>query len=223
MTDDTRRPPAGGTEAVVTTVVLARHGRTAWHSPTRYTGCSDIDVDEVGARQAKVLAEWATTAGLTSLACTDLRRTQQTVRPVADAVGLTPTVEPRLRELDFGIAEGHTLGELRDSHPGAVDAFLTDPVEHHFPDGEHPAHAVRRARAGLADLVAADPGGTILVVAHSTLIRLLVTDLMGAPLGRYRALLPDLVPTSLTTFLVRPGSIALAAFNVPPVPYRPEP
>ncbi|GAA4210797.1 histidine phosphatase family protein [Actinocatenispora rupis] len=207
----------------MTTVVLARHGRTGWHSPNRYTGSSDIDIDDVGTGQAARLAEWASTAGITSLACTDLRRTRQTVRPVAAAVGLTPTVEPRLRELHFGIAEGHTLDELRASHPDAVDAFLRDPVTHHFPDGEHPADAVRRARAGLADLVAADPDGTILAVAHSTLIRLLVTDVMGAPLSRYRALLPDLVPTSLTTFLVRPGNIALAAFNVPPVPYRPEP
>jgi probable phosphoglycerate mutase len=208
-------------EPTQTTVILARHGRTPWHSPNRYCGSSDIGIDEVGVQQAARLGEWARTAGLTSLYCTDLRRTQLTAAPVTAATGLAPTIEPRLRELDFGVAEGHTLAELQDSHPDAVEKFRQDPVEHHFPDGEHPADAVRRAHAGLADLVAADPGGRILVVAHSTLIRLLVTDLMGGSLARYRALLPDLVPTSLTTFLVRPGNMALAAFNVPPTPEPP--
>jgi len=201
-----------------TTVVLARHGRTPWHSPNRYCGSSDIGLDEVGERQAETLGAWARTAGLTRLYCTDLRRTRLTAAPVAAATGLTPSIEPRLRELDFGIAEGNTLDELRRSHPDAVARFQRDPVTHHFPGGEHPAEAVRRAHDAIADLVAADPGGRILVVAHSTLIRLLVTDVMGGPLSRYRALLPDLVPTSLTTFLVRAGNMALAAFNVPPTP-----
>jgi probable phosphoglycerate mutase len=35
-----------------TTIVLARHGRTAWHHGNRYTGSSDLPIDEVGQQQA---------------------------------------------------------------------------------------------------------------------------------------------------------------------------
>lgn len=200
-----------------TTVVLARHGRTAWHRPNRYTGRSDIGIDEVGEQQAQALAASAPAQGFTSLASSDLVRAVTTLAPTAAALGLTPLVDRRLRELDFGIAEGRTLAEIRAEQPEIVDKFVTDPAVHHFPGGEAPADAMRRSLAGLADLVAADPGGRILVVAHSTLIRLLVCEVLGVPLGEYRRRLPALAPSATTTlrFAAGDGPVALLAYNVP--------
>lgn len=200
-----------------TTVVLARHGRTAWHLPNRYTGRSDIPIDDEGQRQAHALAKWAPACGFTSLASSDLVRTITTLAPTAAALGLTPVVDPRLRELDFGIAEGRTLVDVRAEHPDVAHKFVADPATHHFPEGEAPSDAVRRSFAGLLDLVAADPGGRILVVAHSTLIRLLVCEVLGVPLRDYRRRLPALAPSATTAlrFPVTGGPVALLAYNVP--------
>ena len=202
----------------VTTVILARHGRTPWHHPNRYTGRSDVPLDEVGERQAAALADWARGRSLTTLACSDLRRAVATADPASAAVGLTPVVDPRLRELDFGIAEGRTLAEIREAHPDVADRFVADPAEHHFPDGEHPADAVARFHACLSDLVAADEGGRLLVVAHSTIIRLYVCFTLGVRLRRYRRALPALEPAATTT-LRFPASkddpAGLLAYNVP--------
>lgn len=210
------------TSSEPTTVVLARHGRTAWHRPNRYTGRSDIPIDAEGQRQAQALADWAPARGFTSLASSDLVRTIETLAPTAAVLGLTPVVDPRLRELDFGVAEGRTLADIRADHPDVADAFVADPAAHHFPDGEAPADAVRRSLAGLADLVAADRGGRVLVVAHSTLIRLLVCEVLGVPLGEYRRRLPALAPSATTVLRFPPadgaaggGPVALLAYNVP--------
>ncbi|GAA3507982.1 putative phosphoglycerate mutase [Streptosporangium album] len=202
---------------MTTTVVLARHGRTSWHHPNRYTGRSDIGLDDVGTDQARALAAWAPSQGFTSLASSHLSRAVATLAPVAAALGQPPAVDPRLRELDFGIAEGRTLADVRADRPDVADRFVADPSGDHFPGGEAPPDAVTRAMAGLGDLVTADPGGRILVVAHSTLIRLLVCAVLGVPLGDYRRRLPSLDPVSTTTFRFSGGDgpVALLAYNVP--------
>ncbi|GGM36117.1 histidine phosphatase family protein [Dactylosporangium sucinum] len=196
------------------TVTLARHGRTAWHTPNRYTGRSDIALDDVGVRQAEALARWAAGRGFAALASSDLRRAVDTAAAVAAATGLAPAADPRLRELDFGIAEGHTLADL---DPAVAEPFVRDPVTHHFPGGEHPARAVDRFHAGLAALHARVPEGSALVVAHSTIIRLVVCAALGLPLAQYRHRLPALDPTAVTTLRLAGDGVpmALLAYNVP--------
>ncbi|WP_433375495.1 histidine phosphatase family protein [Actinoplanes sp. CA-142083] len=195
----------------MTIVHLARHGQTPWHRPNRYTGSSDIGLDETGERQAGELADWAGRAGLTALACSDLIRAVRTAAPAADRTGLTPIVDKRLRELDFGSAEGRLLSEMP---PDVTERFVADPAENHFPGGEHPREAVERALAALGALTEAYAGGKILIVAHSTLIRLVVCAVLGIPLGEYRRKLPGLSPASRTDLRFENGSAALLAYNV---------
>lgn len=198
----------------MTTVVLARHGRTAWHSPNRYAGRSDIPLDAHGLSQAQTLAEWARSQGFTALACSSMRRARDTIAPTAQFTGLTPKVDERLREVDFGVAEGRTMADLRDEDPEMVRRFESDPAAHHFPGGEPPGAAVARACAALEEIAA--QGGTILVVAHSTLIRLMTCSVLGVPLGEYRRRLPSLHPAATVTLRFTPGDpVALLAYNVP--------
>jgi probable phosphoglycerate mutase len=196
----------------MTIVHLARHGQTPWHRPNRYTGSSDIGLDETGERQAQELAGWAAGAGLTGLACSDLIRAVRTAAPSAARTGLTPIVDKRLRELDFGSAEGRLLAEMpRD----VAQRFVADPAGNHFPGGEHPSDAVERALAALGALTEAYPQGKVLVVAHSTLIRLIVCAVLGVPLGEYRRKLPRLSPASRTDLRFdADGTAALLAYNV---------
>jgi probable phosphoglycerate mutase len=199
---------------MVTTIVLARHGRTAWHSPNRYAGRSDIPIDSYGRMQAQVLARWAVRQEFTGLARSNMLRAKETLAPTAEATGLPVISDTRLRELDFGVAEGRTLEQLRAEEPEAVAAFERDPVAHHFPGGESPITAVARALAAFEDLRLTYPDGRILVVAHSTLIRLVTCDVLGIPLREYRRRLPRLDPLGTVT-LDYQDVVALLAYNVP--------
>jgi probable phosphoglycerate mutase len=127
-------------------------------------------------------------------------------------------VDPRLAELDFGWAEGRTLDEVRAADPALAERFLADPVAHHFPDGEPPTAAAQRFHAAITDLLAGGSPGPILVIAHSTIIRLHLCDILGLPLRDYRRRLPVLDPTAATTlrYPASPGEpVALLAYNVP--------
>ncbi|GAB3943426.1 histidine phosphatase family protein [Kribbella albertanoniae] len=191
-----------------TTIVLARHGRTAWHHGNRYTGSSDLPIDEVGQQQAEQLREWAIDFAPDALWSSPMLRARQTIAPTAEALGLEPTLDARLREVDFGSAEGKRLAELP---PVVAAAFELDPVRNHFPGGEDPAEAADRVAEAFAEI----EGGKVLVVAHNTLIRLLVCRVLGLRLNDYRRLLPALGPAALVRFRRQDGTVGLEAYNLP--------
>ncbi|MFG1907593.1 histidine phosphatase family protein [Kribbella sp. NPDC048928] len=197
-----------------TTIVLARHGRTEWHHGNRYTGSTDLPIDDVGVRQAQQVKDWALGYAPDALWCSPMLRARQTIAPIAEALGLEPTLDARLREVDFGTAEGKMLGELP---PAVAKAFELDPVRDHFPDGENPVDAADRVREVFDEIGRRHPGQKVLAVAHNTLIRLLVCRVLGLRLNDYRRLLPALGPAALVRFRWQDGTVGLEAFNVPPL------
>ncbi|MEE6269912.1 MULTISPECIES: histidine phosphatase family protein [Streptomyces] len=199
----------------MTDFLLVRHGETVWHAENRYAGRSDVPLTDRGREQARTLAHWATTADLTAIWTSPLTRARLTAAPAADACGLTPHVDERLYELDFGQGEGLTRDEMRQRFPRGVADFLADPAEHHLPGGEHPRHAAERAAACLTDIARDQPHGRILVVAHSTLIRVLLCHLLGIPLAAYRRTFPELHNGALTEIRLDGTHTALLRLNAP--------
>jgi probable phosphoglycerate mutase len=197
-----------------TTVVFARHGRTEWHHGNRYTGSTDLPIDEVGHRQARQLEEWARGFAPDALWASPMLRARQTAQPPAEALGLTPVLDERLREVDFGSAEGRMLSELP---PAVAKAFELDPVGWHFPGGEDPVAAADRVHEAFHQIVREHEGQKVLVVAHNTLIRLLVCRVLGLDLKEYRRLLPALGPAALVRLRWENGTVGLEAFNTPAV------
>jgi len=176
-----------------TTVVLVRHGQTVWHADNRYAGAgNDIDLTATGQVQVRQLAAWAARRRPDAVVCSPVRRAVETARPSADVTGKPLQMLEDLREVGFGMAEGHTLDELRARDPEMVRRFRDDPVRHPFPGAESPLAAAARCAAVLRVLATARPGGTILVVAHNTVLRLGMCSLLDLPVRRYRQLFPRL-------------------------------
>jgi probable phosphoglycerate mutase len=202
-----------------TTLLLSRHGRTEWSVDGRYAGVSEIELDATGREQAQRLARWAAGARLDAVVSSPMVRAVATAEGAAQAAGLPLRREERLRELDFGAAEGRRLSELRAEDPAAVQAFEADPVAAPLPGGEDPAAAAQRAAAALRDAAAAASGGRVLVVAHNTILRLALCSLLGLPLGGYRRTLPLIEHDALAELELGPGGTALRRLNAPlPLP-----
>ncbi|MEW9551422.1 histidine phosphatase family protein [Nonomuraea sp. NPDC050783] len=200
----------------MTDLVLARHGETVWHAENRYAGVSDVELTPRGHEQAARLAGWAAGAGLTAVLASTLGRAVVTAEAAAAAAGLGPRTDPRLRELDFGRGEGLTAAEMRARFPEARAAFEADPAAHPLPGGEDPHRAADRFVAALREAAADGSGGRVLVVAHTTAIRLALCRLIGVPLGEYRRLFPRLDNCALTELRLRDGGrAALLRYNSP--------
>jgi probable phosphoglycerate mutase len=209
-----------------TELTLVRHGRTAWYAENRYAGRTDLELDGVGLAQAESLAGWARTEPPDLLACSPLRRARDTAAPVAAALALHAEVVDELREVDFGVAEGLTLDELRRRDPAAAEAFTARAEP--FPGGEAPEPAAARVLGALRGLAARHPGARILVVGHNTALRLALCAWLGIPARYYRDVLPGLENVARTRLRVpddpaRPP--ALLGLNLPtgPAGAPPEP
>ena len=99
--------------------------------------------------------------------------------------------------------------------PDAVAAFRTDPVANHLPDGEDPVKAADRFTACLHDIAQQHPDGRVLVVSHTTAIRLALCRLIGVPLSAYRRLFPFVRNCGLTELRLTDGQTAVLEFNTP--------
>jgi broad specificity phosphatase PhoE len=199
----------------MTRLVLVRHGETVWHAENRYAGVSDIELTERGWTQAGQLARWAGAAELAAVWTSTLTRAQLTASACAEAVGVELRVDARLRELDFGHGEGLTAAEMNQRFPEALEAFRVNPVSDHLPGGEDPTRAAERFVGCLHDIVGRHPVGRVLVVAHTTAIRLALCKLIGVPMSEYRRVFPMLRNCALTEIELRDGQCSMLEFNTP--------
>jgi probable phosphoglycerate mutase len=198
----------------ITTLYLVRHGQTVWHAENRYTGSSDIALTPEGEAEAGRLADWAMAARPNAVYSSPLKRARRTAEPSAQALGLDVVEHRDLREVDFGLGEGLTRSEMRSRFPEALDAFLRAPAEHPLPEGERGLDAIARARPIVDAMVEERRGGSVLLVVHSTLLRLLLCDLLDLEPNRYRSLFPRVVNCAITTVEVG-ETMALTGLNVP--------
>ncbi|MEV5434807.1 histidine phosphatase family protein [Streptomyces sp. NPDC052682] len=199
------------------TLLLARHGQTVWHAENRYAGVSDIALTDTGRAQARSLGRWIGEHPVDAVWTSPLSRAVATAEPACAALGLTPRREPDLRECDFGVVEGRTLAEFAEQDPAHADAYRADPVAHRFPGAEDPAAASGRGAAALHRIAVAHPGERVLVVAHNTLLRLVLCRLLHIPLAEYRRVFPRLHNAALTELRLDPdtGTTGLLSLNVP--------
>ena len=195
----------------MTTLLLARHAETVWHAENRYAGADcDIDLTPAGARQAERLAGWVQAHEVDAVVSSPVRRARETATPAALAAGVPVEIEPDLREVGFGIADGHTLAELA---PDVVAAFRRGRP---FPGAEPPDPAAARVAAALRAVATRHPDRTVLVVAHSTALRLGLCALLGLPPARYREVFPRLDNVAVAELaLAEGGPAGLLSLNVP--------
>jgi probable phosphoglycerate mutase len=213
---------AGGAS---TTVLLLRHGQTALTPDRRFSGSgADPELSPTGLREAaaaagrlgadacgEAIGSDAFGAGVEAVLASPLRRATATAQACADRLGLPVTVEPGLRELDFGTWEGRTHDEVAAGWPSHLGAWKRDETVAP-PHGESFAAMTRRVLAARDRLLDRLHGRTVLVVSHVGPIKALVRDALDAPPTALFHL--ELSPASLTVIRYDPnGDASLRAFN----------
>jgi broad specificity phosphatase PhoE len=161
------------------TLLLLRHGRTAWNASKRIQGQLDPPLDEVGLSQATAVAPVIAKLAPAQLWCSDLARARQTADAVAEVTGLRPTLDARLRETMLGERQGLTHEQYAALDADEFARFLTGDWDD-IPGAETAAEVADRTSAALADLThTLEPGETGLAVSHGAAIRIAVARLLG--------------------------------------------
>jgi probable phosphoglycerate mutase len=167
-----------------TTLLLVRHGESAPALPGQpfalCDGHGDPELDPVGVEQAERVGQRLAIERVDAIYVTTLRRTHETAAPLAQRLGMTPIIEPDLREVFLGEWEG---GALR------MKAAAADPIfEEIFrkerwdviPGAEPLDDFEARTQRGLQRIVAAHPDGRVVVVVHGGVIGQLLHHVTGS-------------------------------------------
>lgn len=165
---------------MVATLILLRHGRTAYNHSGRFQGQKDVPLDEVGLEQAGAAgADIASRFAVTRIVSSDLTRARQTAEALSAAVGVPVETCPRLREISVGEWEDHTREEVGEKWPTELAAWLSG-EEMRPPGGESRTEASARVAERIGELVAeSDDEAVLAVVAHGAVIRGATEILLG--------------------------------------------
>lgn len=158
---------------------LVRHGETGMNSSLRYWGRSDVALSNVGLRQAELLRDRLNTEKIDFIYSSHLKRALVTAQVIALKHNLEVIACPELVEIDFGRLEGLTFDEISRLFPEVVRRWMERDPGLIYPGGESLAELDRRVHRFRSRLDRHNDEETILIVAHSGVLRTLLCQILG--------------------------------------------
>ena len=156
-------------------VVLVRHGQTESSERLAYSGRADVALTAHGREQAQAVARELAGAGIDAVFSSPLSRARDTAKAIADASGLSVTVDERLTEIDYGGFEGLDRAGASERFGRAFDDWRADPFGSPVPGMEPLPDALGRARAAVGAALAA--GERPVIVGHQGILRVVLIAL----------------------------------------------
>ncbi|KUI21173.1 phosphoglycerate mutase [Mycobacterium lehmannii] len=191
------------------TVILLRHGRSTSNTAHTLAGRSEgVDLDDKGREQAHAVATRIGSLPIRAIVRSPLLRCERTVEPLAAALGLTPIVDDRISEVDYGAWTGRKIADLVSEPLWAV--VQQHPSAAVFPGGEGLAHVQARAVSAVREhdrRLAEEHEGDVLWVActHGDVIKAIVADALGTHLDSFQRITADPASMSVIRYTaVRP-------------------
>ncbi|MTV38238.1 histidine phosphatase family protein [Duganella radicis] len=199
-----------------TTILLIRHGETAWNAVRRLQGHIDIPLNAEGERQAAALARALSAEKLDAIVSSDLQRAMQTAQAVAaQHRTLTLRTDAQLRERAYGVFEGMLYQDIQQQYPDDFARWQARDIEAVMPAGERVAESFHqfydRAIKGLHAVAARHPGQTVAVVAHGGVLECAYRAARGIQLDSPRDF--QVKNASINRFTVAGGRLVLDSWG----------
>ncbi len=186
-------------------IAFARHGQTAVNAGGRLQGRLDEPLSEVGAAQARALADAFASEPVTRVVTSPLLRARDSAAAIAARHGLAVEIDERLIELDYGAWDGVRLADVAREDWAA---WRADPA---FapPDGESLVAVTARVASFCADVLGDD---LVVAVSHVSPIKAAVCTALG--IDERATWRMQLSLASVTRVGARPdGSAYLLSYN----------
>ncbi len=165
-----------------------RHGQTAYSHTGGYCGTPENDpgLTPAGVEMAQAFANAYCYMPWQAIYVSPLRRTIETAKPLANILGMPMELRDGLQEISYGEWEGkHPQVVNREFHDQYV-RWLTNPAWNGPTGGEKAIDIARRSSRVIGEIEQTYSEGNILIVSHKATIRIMLCDLLGIDIGRYR-------------------------------------
>ncbi len=194
----------------MTEIILARHGETEWNVEEVFRGKIDIELSQTGIRQAGLLAEYLSKSRIDAIYSSPLKRALRTAETIASYHQLKVEIAPGLIDLDFGKWQGLHHQEVKAKYPELYDEWANHPERVTLPGGES-LDDVRERAIGVVNEVVARYEGTVILVSHRVVNKVLICALLGLDNSHFWNIKQD--TCGITTFTYENGRFILSGHN----------
>jgi broad specificity phosphatase PhoE len=162
----------------MTELILARHGETVWNVEKIYRGRADVNLDEVGVKQAGLLGKYLSNWELEAIYSSPLRRAIDTANIIARYQNIGVHIAEGLIDFDYGELQSLPEQEAKRLYPTIHNEWHNNPHKVKMPGGESLEDVKRRA-IGVVNDVISKYQGSIVLVAHRVVNKVLICSLLG--------------------------------------------
>jgi broad specificity phosphatase PhoE len=190
-------------------LILIRHGETLWNREKKVQGTSDIELSEVGVKQARLLALALRDEKIDAIYASPLKRAYETARIIGQFHEGPIHVEGGLVEMNQGDFEGLQYHELMERHRPFLKQWIADPGLVKIPNGESLAELQERAWQVIESILCKPRNA--LVVSHNFTIASILCKIQNIGLSEFRSACVD--TASRTIIDCRNGEFHLEMLN----------
>lgn len=170
---------------MATTILVIRHGETAWNRSKIFRGTYDIPLNDNGKNQAQLLADALKDRTIDAAWTSPLSRSRETAEIVMADRGVDAIVDERLADINYGDWTGKEEAKVAQQWPDLFDLWATQPEKVQFPNGETLEQLYSRTSDAMDSLAATHDGKTIALFAHRAVNKILVLAALGLPPARF--------------------------------------
>ncbi len=162
----------------MTEIIIVRHGETEWNVAEIFRGRIDIELNETGIKQAKLLAEYLTNTKIDAIYSSPLKRALNTAKIIAGYHKHDVGIAPGLTDFNYGKWQGLSHQEVKDRYKELYTDWINHPDRVKMPAGESLDAVKKRAMAVVANVITRYEG-TVVFVSHRVVNKVLICALLG--------------------------------------------
>jgi len=194
----------------MTKIMLIRHGDTDWNVEEIFRGRVDIELNETGIKQAELLAKHLSDEKIVAIYSSPLKRALRTAEIITGSRNVDVTPTPELIDFDYGEWQGLSHSMVKERYPKLYNDWMSNPQVVRMPKGEN-LDDVKRRTISLVDRLIAEHEGTIALVSHRVIHKVLICALLGLDNSRFWNIRLD--TCGITTFTCDDNGFVLVRHN----------
>ena len=196
-----------------TQLYLIRHGQSQANVRDCFLGHGDLDLTDLGRRQAALTAAFLQGIHADAIYASDLQRAYHTAEATANLRGMTVTADRRLREIDAGDWDFRPFTELAAAYPAEYDLWQHNIGLAVCVGGESVVELQARIVAAVTDLAQRHKGQTLFLFLHATPIRVLRAFCENRPPEEIQSI-PWATNASVSHFRWEDGRLSLVEYSM---------
>lgn len=169
----------------MTKLYLVRHGETEWNANNKVQGTMDTALNDVGIRQAELVAKKLVKENIDLIYTSSLKRAKTTAMKIGEAANLEVNELHNFREICLGPWQGLTLDEIREKYEDHYRIYRETPSEFNMPGAETFFQVTERFCNAINNIITEHKDRKIVIVSHGAAIKAAIISILGIDIKYY--------------------------------------